>query len=82
MVLGTIGTILISLVIISYLAEENDIKSYAVVFLGLPLTLAYIDYLEKKDGISRKLTWISNNFNFSFFILYLLLKAIFGNRVR
>ncbi|ANC78549.1 hypothetical protein ABE65_017785 [Fictibacillus phosphorivorans] len=58
MILGTIGTILISLGLIRYLGTESDIKDYIGAFLGFTLMLGYIDYLEKKAGISRKLTWI------------------------
>jgi hypothetical protein len=70
MILGTIGTILISLGMISYLAKENDIKAYAVALLGFTLTLSYIDYLEKKAGISRKLTWIRAVISIAIFLVF------------
>lgn len=47
MILGTIGTVLITLAAISYLAKENDYIGYAVILLGFILTLNYINDLEK-----------------------------------
>ena len=58
MILGTVGTILIALAAIRDLVKENDNVGYAFIFLGFILTIGYIGYLEKKAGISKKLTWI------------------------
>jgi hypothetical protein len=76
MILGTIGTLLISIGVVSYLAKENDFHNYALILLGFSLTLSYIDFLEKRAGISRKLTWIRAVVSivlfsvFSYFIYY------------
>ena len=58
MILGTIGTILIALAAMRYQANENDYIGYAIIFFGFILTISYINYLEKKAGISKKMTWI------------------------
>ena len=58
MILGTIGTILIALAAMRYLVEENGSIGYAFILFGFILTIGYINYLEKRAGISKKLTWI------------------------
>ena len=58
MILGTIGTILIILAAMRYLIKENDYIGYAFILFGFILTIGYINYLEKRAGISKKLTWI------------------------
>ena len=58
MILGTIGTILIILAAMRYLIKENDYIGYAFILFGFLLTISYINYLEKRAGISKKLTWI------------------------
>jgi hypothetical protein len=74
MILGTIGTILIALSAMRYLAKVNDYNGYLIIFLGFILTISYINYLEKKAGISKKLTWIRAIvsvilfFSFSYFL--------------
>ncbi len=76
MVLGTIGTILIILAAIRYLIKENDNTGYALIIFGFILTIGYINYLENKAGISKKLTWIRVIislilfFSFSYFLYY------------
>ena len=58
MILGTIGTILIALAAMRYLVKENGSIGYAFILFGFILTIGYINYLEKRAGISKKLTWI------------------------
>ena len=64
MLLGTTGTILIVLFDFRYLRYQEKIKSdidiagNAIIVVGLALTVNYINYLEKKAGISNKLTWL------------------------
>lgn len=58
MFLGTIGVVLVGLGALRYLAIMNDTKGYLFTFLGFLLTINYIYYLEKKAGISTKITWI------------------------
>ena len=76
MILGTTGTILIALAAMRYQAKENDYIGYAIIFFGFILTISYINYLEKKVGISKKLTWIRVIvslilfFSFSYFLYF------------
>lgn len=63
MVIGAIGTILIVLFEFRHLIfqEEKlkiDITGNAMIMFGFIFTINYINYLEKKAGISNKLTWI------------------------
>ena len=58
MILGTIGSILIVLAAMRYMIKENDYIGYINIFLGFLLMISYINYLEKKAGISKKLIWI------------------------
>lgn len=66
MILGTIGTILIALAAMRYLVKENDNIGKAFILFGFILMNAYINYLEKRAGISKKLIWIRD---IVFFIL-------------
>ncbi|MFF2755823.1 hypothetical protein ACFVR1_19200 [Psychrobacillus sp. NPDC058041] len=59
MILGTIGTILIALAAMRYLVKENDNIGNALILFGFILMNGYINYLERRVGISKKLTWIS-----------------------
>jgi hypothetical protein len=59
MLLGTIGTILIVIFELRYQEKVKiDITGNAIIMFGFLLTVNYINYLEKKAGISNKLTWI------------------------
>ena len=58
MVLGTIGTLLLALSAMRYLAEEDYLIGLPMILFGLTLTTGYIHYLETKAGIRTKLTWI------------------------
>lgn len=58
MILGTIGTLLIALAAMRYLVKENDNLGYPIILFGFILTMGYINYLEKRAEISKKLTWI------------------------
>ncbi len=71
MILGTIGTILIALSAMRYLVKENDNIGNAFILFGFILMNGYINYLEKRAGISKKLTWIS-------FIVFLILFISFS----
>ncbi|ATP40780.1 hypothetical protein CSE16_12370 [Solibacillus sp. R5-41] len=76
MILVTIGTILIALGIIGYLVKVNEPKGYLMIILGFILTINYINYLEKKAGISKKIIWIKNSvymvlvFSLSYFLYF------------
>jgi hypothetical protein len=59
MFLGTIGTILLLLSGVRYsIKEGNNSVEDAMIFFGFILAINYINFLEKKAGISNKLTWI------------------------
>jgi len=76
MILVTIGTILIALGIIGYLVKLNEPKGYLMIFFGFLLTINYINYIEKKAGISKKIIWIRNSvymvlvFSLSYFLYF------------
>ena len=59
-----------------YLVKEYDTVGYAIIFFGFILTISYINYLEKKEGISKKMTWIRVIvslilfFSFSYFLYF------------
>ncbi|MFJ7974347.1 hypothetical protein ACIQZI_01365 [Peribacillus sp. NPDC096379] len=56
--MGTIGPVLILLAATRYMIKENDYIGYISIYIGFLLTIIYINYLEKRAGISKKLTWI------------------------
>ena len=60
MILVTIGTVLIALTTLRYMSNVNDSSGYLILF-GLIFTISYINYLEKKAGISKKVIWIRNS---------------------
>lgn len=59
-ILVTIGTVLIALTTLRYMSNVNDSSGYLILF-GLIFTISYINYLEKKAGISKKVIWIRNS---------------------
>lgn len=61
MISVTIGTTIIALAIMRYIFEVNEPKGYLILILGLLLITNYINYLEKKAGISKKIIWIRNS---------------------
>ncbi|MES1043762.1 hypothetical protein FOA22_04460 [Heyndrickxia oleronia] len=60
MILVTIGTVLIALTTLRYMSNVNDSSGYLILF-GLIFTISYINYLERKAGISKKVIWIRNS---------------------
>jgi hypothetical protein len=74
MTLGTIGTLLISLVAMKFSIDEGFGIGFALIVFGFSLTINYINFLEKKAEISPKLTWtrtvisIILFFSFSYFL--------------
>ena len=61
MISVTIGTTIIALAIMKYIFEVNEPRGYLIMLLGFLLTINYINYLEKKAGISKKIIWIRNS---------------------
>lgn len=58
MILGTIGYILIAIIIMKYLVEETDTLGYGILLFGFVFTTMYTSNLEKTAGISKKFTLI------------------------
>lgn len=54
---GGVGTILVLLGAIS-LFKKGDLAGFYLVFFGFLLSINYINYLESKAGVSKKVTWI------------------------
>ena len=75
MILVTIGIVLSALAIMSYIIKAND-NGYLMILLGFILMINYINYLEKKAGISRKIIRIRNSvytvlvFSLSYFLYF------------
>ncbi|MCM3238750.1 hypothetical protein M3589_13575 [Heyndrickxia oleronia] len=61
MILVTIGTVLIALATLRYISNVNDTYGSYMILFGLLFTISYINYLEKKAGISKKVIWIRNS---------------------
>lgn len=57
MILGTVGTLLISLVAMKFSIDEGLGIGFALIVFGFSLTINYINFLEKKAEVSAKLTW-------------------------
>ncbi|WP_077329811.1 hypothetical protein [Virgibacillus siamensis] len=57
MIMGAVGTVLIAAGAFRYQLIK-DMKWFAIIFFGFLLTISYIEFLEKKAGISKKITWI------------------------
>lgn len=55
--LGTIGTVLIGLGAMKYTTVYEDRNGYLIIFIGFLLTMYYIEFLEKRAGISKKHRW-------------------------
>lgn len=61
MILVTIGTVLIAVATLRYISNVNDTYGSYMILFGLLFTISYINYLEKKAGISKKVIWIRNS---------------------
>ncbi|MFS0824717.1 hypothetical protein [Bacillus sp. 1P02SD] len=57
MFFGGVGTILVLLGAAS-LFKNGDLKGFYLVIFGFILSIGYINYLESKAGVSRRVTWI------------------------
>lgn len=82
LILGTIGTVIVPLVTISYILKETDSTGYMNIspLLGFLLTITYINYLEKRAGISKKLTTVRSIVSMILFLAityYLFIKPLF-----
>lgn len=55
---GALGLILLTVTIIKYYETLEVSSGYLIPFFGFILTFYYINYLERKAGISKKVIWI------------------------
>ncbi|MBO0589533.1 MULTISPECIES: hypothetical protein [unclassified Sporosarcina] len=59
MFIGTLGLIIIIVGLLKYYETVGGIGS-SFALLGFPLTMIYMNYLEGKAGISKKILWIKS----------------------
>ncbi|MCZ0871263.1 hypothetical protein [Peribacillus sp. AS_2] len=69
MFFGTIGIILVGVGALKYQVVMNDIEGYIIAYAGFILTAGYINYLEKKAGISNKIIWIKAGISIVLFLI-------------
>jgi len=72
MSIGTLGLLIILVGLFKYVETVGGNASFTL--LGFPLTMIYLNYLEKKAGISKKILWIKSILAISLlFIIYIFL---------
>lgn len=72
MSIGTLGLLIIVVGLFKYVETVGGDSLY--VLLGFPLTMIYLNYLEGKAGISKKILWIKSIIAISLlFIIYIFL---------
>ncbi|MBK5482547.1 hypothetical protein JFV29_11650 [Peribacillus sp. TH16] len=69
MFFGTIGIVLVGVGALKYQVVMNDIEGYIIAYAGFILTAGYINYLEKKAGISNKIIWIKSGISIALFLI-------------
>jgi hypothetical protein len=72
---GALGLILLTVTILKYYETIEVSSGYLLPFFGFILTFSYINYLEKKAGVSKKVIWIRSIS--SIVILLLISKVLF-----
>lgn len=71
MSIGTLGFIIIGVGLLKYNETVGGTGS-SFALLGFPLTMIYLNYLEGKAGISKKILWIKSIISiFLLFIIYI-----------
>lgn len=68
MLFGMIGSVLVGFMALRYLVSY-DLEGYIFSFLGFILIINYINYLESKANISKKIIWIKSIVSIVLFIL-------------
>ncbi|CQR46620.1 hypothetical protein BN1058_00889 [Paraliobacillus sp. PM-2] len=58
MIFGSVGLLLVALAAMRHIAEGLNSGGYLIVLFGFIFTMNYVNYLEEKAGISKKMTWI------------------------
>jgi hypothetical protein len=54
----SIGTLVLLIIVVGLFKYVETVSSFAL--LGLPFTMIYLNYLEGKAGISKKILWIKS----------------------
>lgn len=67
MSIGTLGLLIILAGLFKYVEHVGGNSSFAL--LGFPLTMIYLNYLEGKAGISKKILWIKSIIAISLLII-------------
>ena len=67
MAIGTLGLLVILVGLFKYVETGGGNASFALV--GFPLTMIYLNYLEGKAGISKKILWIKSIIAISLLII-------------
>lgn len=67
MAIGTLGLLVILVGLFKYVETVGGNSSFALV--GFPLTMIYLNYLEGKAGISKKILWIKSIIAISLLII-------------
>ncbi|MCZ8541897.1 hypothetical protein MKY29_11395 [Psychrobacillus sp. FSL K6-2365] len=67
MSIGTLGLLIIAVGLFKYVETVGGDSSYTL--LGFPLTMIYLNYLEGKAGISKKILWIKSIIAISLLII-------------
>lgn len=72
---GSLGLILLMVTIIKYYETIEFSSGYLIPLFGFILTFSYINYLESKVGVSKKVIWIRSIT--TIIILLLISKVLF-----
>lgn len=65
---GALGLILLTVTIIKYYEAIEVSSDYLLPFFGFILTFSYINYLENKAGVSKKVIRIKGQFTVRLFL--------------
>lgn len=69
MFFGTIGIVLMGVGALKYQVVVDDFEGYIIAYTGFLFTTGYINYLEKKAGISNKIIWIKAGISIALFLI-------------
>ncbi|WP_456273319.1 hypothetical protein [Bacillus sp. AK031] len=61
MIFGSVGLLLVALAAMRYIAEglnSGNNGGYLIVLFGFIFTMNYVNFLEEKAGVSKKITWV------------------------
>ncbi|MER2078578.1 hypothetical protein [Psychrobacillus psychrotolerans] len=72
---GALGLVFLIVTILNYYKTTEFSSNYLLPFWGFILTFSYINYLESRAGISKKIIWIKSIS--SIIMLLLISKVLF-----